>query len=100
MEHIHKEIKMERIKPKLQNKTEIPVNIYRGEELLIECPSIEQAAKFFKNHTIAKQYNWSAINKGIWFNEPFSINGATYFFLTDPDAVKKKLEEMKPNHND
>lgn len=40
---------MERIRPTLRNKTEIPVNIYKGEELLIECPSIQQAAKFFKN---------------------------------------------------
>ncbi|MDR7236523.1 hypothetical protein [Neobacillus drentensis] len=86
---------MERIRPILQNKTEIPVNIYKGEELLKECPSIQQAARFFKKHTGTARYNWSAINKGIWFNEPYSINGATYFFLTDSEAVKKKLEELQ-----
>jgi hypothetical protein len=39
---------MGRIRPKLQNKIEIPVNIFRGEELIVECPSIQEAARFFK----------------------------------------------------
>ncbi|SMQ78402.1 hypothetical protein SAMN05444673_3411 [Bacillus sp. OV166] len=81
---------MERIRPTLQNKTEIPVNIYKGEKLLIECPSIQQAARLFKKHTGADRFNWSAINKGIWVNEPYAFIGASYFFLTDPEAVKKK----------
>ncbi|MEH7502907.1 hypothetical protein V7152_12995 [Neobacillus drentensis] len=91
---------MERKRPILQNKTEIPVNIYKGEELLAECPSIQEAARFFKNYTSAKRFNWSAINNGIWFDESYSVNGATYYFLTDPEAVKKKLEDLLPKHND
>ncbi|MEH7307601.1 hypothetical protein [Neobacillus drentensis] len=91
---------MERKRPILQNKSEIPVNIYKGEDLLAECPSIQEAARFFKNHNGAKRFNWSAINNGIWFDEPYSINGATYYFLTDPAAVKKKLDNLKSKQNE
>lgn len=84
---------MERKRPKLKSKIEIPVNIFRGEELIAECPSIQEAARFFKKETGSKRFNWSAINKGIWFNESYSQNGATYFFTTDEEAVKKKMEK-------
>ena len=83
-----------KIQTNFKSKTEIPVNIYKGEKLIIECPSIQQAARFFKKHTGLVRYNWSAINKGIWFIDPYSINGATYFFLTDSEAVKMKLAEL------
>jgi hypothetical protein len=86
---------MERNRPKLENKTEIPVNIYQGEELLKECPSIKEAAKFFKKHIGAKRFNWSAINNGIWFDESYSINGATYYFTTDLEAVRNKHEQLR-----
>ncbi|WP_169824006.1 hypothetical protein [Bacillus marinisedimentorum] len=63
-------------------------------ELLKECTSIQEAARFFKKHTEANRFNWKAINNGIWFDEPYSINGATYYFVTDEEAVKNKLEEI------
>jgi hypothetical protein len=85
---------MERIRPKLQNNIEIPVNIYKGEELLRECKSIQEAARFFKEYLGAKRFKWSAINNGIWFVQSYSINGATYYFTTDEVAVKKKHEEL------
>lgn len=85
---------MVRVRPKLKNKIDIPVNIYQGMELLKECPSIQEAARFFKSHTKAERYNWSAINNGIWYDKPFSINSATYYFTTDPEAVKNKLEKL------
>jgi hypothetical protein len=31
--------------------------------------------------------------------EPYSIDGATYYFLTDPKAVKEKLKETQPKQN-
>jgi hypothetical protein len=85
---------MVRIRPKVQNKKEIPVNIFRGEELIAKCPSIQKAAEFFKRETEAKRFNWSAINNGIWYNQPFSLNGVTYYFTTDEIAVKNKLKKV------
>lgn len=81
---------MERRRPKRKNKLETPVNIYIGDELLKECRSIQTAARFFKEYTNADRYNWSAIHNGIWSNEPYTINGVTYYFTTDPEAVKDK----------
>ncbi|MCM3412359.1 hypothetical protein [Metabacillus litoralis] len=85
---------MERKRPRIQNKVEIPVNIFKGEELIAECPSIQEAARFFKKETNAIRFNWSAINNGIWYDESYSKDGATYFFTTDNEAVKRKLEKM------
>ncbi|URT69042.1 hypothetical protein [Cytobacillus firmus] len=85
---------MERKKPIMQNKVEIPVNIFKGEELIAECPSIQEAAKFFKKETNSKRFNWSAINKGIWYGKSYSKDGNTYFFTTDIEAVKRKLDTM------
>jgi len=81
---------MDRKRPSIQNKVEIPVNIFKGEELIAECPSIQAAAKFFKKKTNSKRFNWSAINKGILYGESYSKDGATYFFTTDREAIKKK----------
>jgi hypothetical protein len=39
---------MERKRPKIKNNVEIPVNIYKREQLIAECPSIQEAARFFK----------------------------------------------------
>lgn len=83
---------MERRRPTIQNKVEIPVNIFRGEELIAECPSIQAAARFFKKETNSTRFNWSAINKGIWYGRSYSKDGATYFFTTDKEAIKKKTE--------
>lgn len=80
---------MERILPKMKNGTEIPVNIYIG-ELLIECPSIQAAARWLKQDTKQTRFKWSAINNGIWHGKSYSYNGVTYWFLTDPEAVRRK----------
>ena len=85
---------MEKKRPKLQNKVEIPVNIFRGEELIAECPSIQAAARFFKKEMEAIRFNWKAINNGIWFNEEYSMKGTTYYFTTDEEAVKNKLAKL------
>jgi hypothetical protein len=84
---------MERERPRLQKRNEIPVNIFKGEELIAECPSIQKAAKFLKQETQSKRFNWKALNNGIWYNESFSINGATYYFTTDEEAVKQKMDK-------
>lgn len=60
-----------------------------------ECPSIQEAAKFLKRETGANRFNWVAINNGIWYNQPFSLNGFTYYFTTDEEAVKKKGRKLK-----
>lgn len=86
---------MERKRPRIQNKIEIPVNIFKGEELIAECPSIQEAARFFKKETGAKRFNWSAINNGIWYDKPYSKDGATYFFTTDKEAVERKLGKSR-----
>ncbi|MEQ6389238.1 hypothetical protein RZN22_07890 [Bacillaceae bacterium S4-13-58] len=62
--------------------------------MIAECSSIQEADRFFKDQTGAKRFNWSAVNNGIWYNEPFSINGNTYYFTTDEAAVKKKLNRQ------
>ncbi|MEK5107209.1 hypothetical protein MHI57_10695 [Cytobacillus sp. FSL K6-0129] len=79
-----------RIRPKKTNNVAIPVNIYKGEALIRECNSIQEAAHFFKEETNAKKKNWSAINRGIWEGESYSINGATYHFMTDEELVQEK----------
>jgi hypothetical protein len=82
---------MERKRPVAQNNLEIPVNIYKGEDLIAECSNIQEAARIFKKETGSNRFNWSAINKGIWYGESYSLKGATYFFLTDKEVVRKKL---------
>ncbi len=67
---------MERLRPKLQKKK---LRSFNGEELIAEYPSIQEGARFFKKETISKQFNWAANNKGIWYGEAYSKNGATYF---------------------
>ncbi|MCM3585030.1 EVE domain-containing protein [Mesobacillus maritimus] len=84
---------MERRAPKRLNKTEIPVNIYEGEKLIKESRSIQEAARFFKEYTKAERFNWSAIHKGIWHDESFSVSGNTYYFITDQEAVKERNKE-------
>jgi len=44
------------------------------------------------NHMGAKHFNWSAFNNGIRFDEPYSINGNTYFLLTAPEAITVALK--------
>lgn len=82
---------MERKRPIQKNNLEIPVNIYKGEVLIAECSNIQEAARFFKKETGANLFNWSAINRGIWYGESYSLNGSTYYFFTDIEAVKKKI---------
>ncbi|GAM12860.1 hypothetical protein SAMD00020551_0995 [Mesobacillus selenatarsenatis SF-1] len=67
-----------------------PRKYFQGEELIAECPSIQAAARFLKKETNSKQFNWSAINNEIWYGESYSKDGATYFFTTDKEAIKKK----------
>jgi hypothetical protein len=86
---------MERKKPKIKNGKEIPVNIYKGQQLAAECPSIQAAARWLKQDTNQVRFNWSAINNGIWFDQPYSFNGITYYFTTDHEAVKNKLVDLK-----
>ncbi|PLR91937.1 hypothetical protein [Bacillus sp. T33-2] len=86
---------MERIRPEIKNNLEIPVNIYKGEYLVAECPNIQSAARWLKEDTNQTRFNWSAINNGIWFDKPYSYNGVTYYFLTALEAVSRKQEEMK-----
>lgn len=83
---------MKRERPRKLNKKDIPVNIFKGEELIAECHTIQEAAKFLKKEIGSKRFRWAPINKGIWFNEPYSINGATYFFVTDEESVRNKLD--------
>jgi ribosomal protein S7 len=42
---------MRRIKPKLKNKLNIPVNIYKGEVPVKEAESIQKAARWLKEDT-------------------------------------------------
>lgn len=85
---------MERKRPLIQNKIEIPVNIFKGEELIAECPSIQEAARFFKKETNSKRFNWSVINKGIWYGESYSKDGATNFLQRIKKLLKRKLDTM------
>ncbi len=83
---------MDRIKPKLRDRTNIPVNIYKGETLAVEAASIQEAARWLKEETGDTFKRFSAITKGIWFYEPYSYNGHTYYFETDPLAVAQYFE--------
>jgi hypothetical protein len=85
---------MERTRPKVKNSTEIPVNIYKGQKLAVECPSIQAAARWLKQDTSQARFNWSSINNGIWFDKPYSFNGITYYFTTDQESVSKKHADL------
>lgn len=85
---------MERKRPKIQNKVEIPVNIFKGENLFVECPCIQEAARFLKE-TNSKRFNWSAINKGTWYGGSHSVNGTTYF----SQPIQKLLRENWIRYN-
>jgi hypothetical protein len=84
---------MERQMPKLKDKINIPVNIYKGEELLKEAVSIQDAARWLKQHTGDKFKRFTAIHQGILYDEPYSYNGSTYYFVTDPVAVANFFEK-------
>ncbi|MBP1949348.1 hypothetical protein J2Z82_002285 [Virgibacillus litoralis] len=32
------------------------------------------------------------IQNGIWFEKPYAINGSTYYFITDEEAIKKSMK--------
>lgn len=83
----------EKIRPKKQNRTQIPVNIYKGEELVKECASIQEAARWLKEDTGDKLKRYSVINNGIWHNEPYLCKGVTYYFLTDEESVKEHFNK-------
>lgn len=74
----------------LQNNRDIPVNIFKGEKLIAECLTIQEAASCLKEETNAERKNWSVINNGIWCDESYSINGATYYFTTAEESIKNK----------
>lgn len=86
---------MELVRPTIKNGIDIPVNIFRGADLVQECPTIKAAAMWLKKETNSDKITWSPINKGIWYNEPYNINGVTYFFTTAEEAVTRKLAEFK-----
>jgi hypothetical protein len=86
---------MERNRPKVKNGTEIPVNIYKGQKLAVECPNIQAAARWLKQDTGQARFKWSAINNGIWFDKPYSFNGVTYYFTTDQELVTKKQADLQ-----
>jgi hypothetical protein len=90
-----KDMKMELVRPTIKNGTDIPVNIFKGANLVQECATIKAAAMWLKKDTNSEKISWSPINKGIWFNESYSVNGVTYFFTTAEEAVTRKLAEFK-----
>ncbi|MBN3554070.1 hypothetical protein JYA63_07340 [Fictibacillus nanhaiensis] len=85
---------MKRIKPTIKDNTNIPVNIYKEETLVLEALSIEQAASWLKDETGDSNKRFTAITKGIWYYEPYHYNGHTYFFETDPHAVVQYFERV------
>jgi hypothetical protein len=85
---------MKRIKPKLKNKTNIPVNIYKGEVLVKEAVSIQEAARWLKEDTCDRFKRFSAITNGIWYYKPYYYNDNTYYFETNPIAVEQYFERI------
>ena len=85
----------ERTRPLKKSKNEIPVNIYKGEDLVMECNSIQEAARWLKLDTGDKLKRYSAINNGIWYDEPYLCNGVTYYFLTDEVSLKERFDKDK-----
>jgi hypothetical protein len=85
---------MKRVKPKLKNKINIPVNIYKGEVLVKEADSIQEAARWLKEDTGDRFKLFSAITNGIWYYKPYSYNGHTYYFETDSIAVAQYFERI------
>jgi hypothetical protein len=83
---------VKRIKPKL--KTNIPVNIDKGEVLVKEAESIQEAARWLKEDTNDRFKRFSAITNGIWYYKPYYYNGNTYYFETDPIAVEQYFERI------
>ncbi|MBY6037199.1 hypothetical protein KUV80_11065 [Fictibacillus nanhaiensis] len=85
---------MNRVKPKQKNKLHIPVNIYKGEKLVKEAESIQEAARWLKQDTEDRFKRFSVITKGIWYYAHYSYNGYTYYFETDPAAVALYFERI------
>ncbi|SFJ43247.1 hypothetical protein SAMN04487936_102147 [Halobacillus dabanensis] len=85
---------MEKESPTQVKQGEYPVTIYEGERLLIKCSSLQEAARFIKERTNDKFFRWTPINKSLWYDEPYSIGGATFHFVTDPKIKKEKLKEL------
>ena len=74
-------------KTKCENyNIEIPVNIFKGEELIAQCSSIQETARLFKDEINSKRFNWSAINMGIW-----SVNLILKMKLLFLQPIKKLL---------
>ncbi|MBG9450402.1 hypothetical protein ABE67_13955 [Cytobacillus firmus] len=86
---------MDKVKPIQTVKNKIPVNIYINENLVVMAESIKDAAEWLKNETSSTNYKWKPINDGIWDRKPYSYNGNTYKFFTDPSVVKDKSFEKK-----
>ncbi|MBH0164227.1 hypothetical protein IHV12_04830 [Fictibacillus sp. 7GRE50] len=85
---------MERIKPKLKDKLNVPVNIYKAKTLVFEAISIQEAARWLKEETGDKFKRFSAITKGIWYYKPYRCNGSIYYFETDPQAVVQYFQRI------
>jgi hypothetical protein len=83
-----------KVLPKQKDKRHIPVKIYKGEELVKEADSIQEAARWLKDDTGDRVKRFTAITKGIWFHEPYIYNGDTYYFETHPEAVQNYFETI------
>lgn len=86
---------MELRKPTVQNKIEVPVIIFKNNEELQECKSIQEAGKWLKEYTGHKFMRYKQVENGIWFGDTWSYNGATYSFTTDDKCRLEKLEKLK-----
>lgn len=84
---------LERVRPIKKIKSEIPVNIYKNNELVKECSSIQAAARWLKEDTGDNVKRYSAINNGIWNDKPYLINGIIYHFITDEESLIEHFDK-------
>ncbi|MFE4243181.1 hypothetical protein [Peribacillus butanolivorans] len=83
---------MERRLPKLKNNIDIPVIIFEGEKELKECDTVKEAAYWLRDHIGHKFLRFKVISEGIRHGNPYDYNGVTYYFTSDPEAVKRRWD--------
>ena len=83
------------VKPKVNNKSTKPINIYKNGDLLKECASIQEAGRVLKEDSKDTNFRFTQIENGYIYGRPWSYNGATYTFVTDEEVRNKRKGELE-----
>lgn len=79
----------------IKNKKGVQISIYKNGNLIAECSSIQEAARFLKEDSKDTHLRFAKIERGYVYGEPWSINGATYIFKADESIISKRKTELE-----